>query len=190
MAMSLDKTICLIDLKDGVVLKKMEGHGDYVLAMAVSGDGQLIASGDKEGKLIVWQGDTGDYLIQVNQWQGYYNWITSLDFSPDSAVLAISSGDKTTKLSTKTWQVDGNPISCGDSFSEVKCVRYSPSGELAIATQSNIEIWNLRTRAHAESHGRPMVHASLSPLSGPGLHTGVGHIVMAADRISKLDWPY
>jgi WD40 repeat protein len=98
----------------------------------------LIASGDFDGKLIVWHGDTGESLIQVNQ--AHSNVIMSLDFSPDGAVLATGSLDKTTKLwNTKTWLVDGNPISCGSS---VNCVRYSPSGELAIATDKDIKIWN------------------------------------------------
>jgi WD40 repeat protein len=48
---SYDTTIRLWDLKDGVELKKMEGHRNWVQAMEVSRDGQLIASGD--GKLIV-----------------------------------------------------------------------------------------------------------------------------------------
>jgi WD40 repeat protein len=70
-------------LKDGVVLEEMEGHGNWVRAVAVSRDGQLIASGDNDGKLIVWHdpGDTGESLTQINQ--AHSSWIWSLDFSPD-----------------------------------------------------------------------------------------------------------
>jgi WD40 repeat protein len=42
-------------------------------------------------------------------YQAHFNWISSLDFSPDGAVLATGSGGKTTKLwntVTKTWQVE------------------------------------------------------------------------------------
>ncbi|KAG2346471.1 hypothetical protein BDR05DRAFT_959376, partial [Suillus weaverae] len=43
---------------------------------------------------------------------------------------------------TKTWQVQGDPIKC-EPGAEIICVRYSPSGEhLAIATKTNIQIWN------------------------------------------------
>jgi WD40 repeat protein len=139
---SHNKTIRLWDLKDGVVLKKMEGHNNKVRALAVSRDGQLIASGDDDGKLLVWHGDTGESLTQVIQ--AHSDWIKSLDFSPDGAALATGSFDRTTKLwSTKTWRVHGNPISWG---SRVICVRYSLFGELAIATDHFIEIWNPRTR--------------------------------------------
>jgi WD40 repeat protein len=133
---SRDETICLWDLKDGVVLKKMDGNCRGVRALAVSRDGQFIASGDDDGKLIVWHGDTGKSLTQINQ--AHSNWISSLDFSPDGAMLVTGSLDKTTKLwNTKTWQVDGDPISC---HSQVYCVRYSASGELAIATFKDIQI--------------------------------------------------
>jgi WD40 repeat protein len=141
---STDKTIRIWDLEDGVVLKEMQGHGTCVRALAVSRDGQLIASGDEDGKLVVWHGDvTGEYFTQINQ--AHFNWISSLDFSRDGAVLASGSLDKTTKLwNTETWRVpmDGNPIS---NHNQVHCVRFSPSGEfVAIATTNHIEIWNTR----------------------------------------------
>jgi WD40 repeat protein len=49
---------------------------------------------------------------------------------------------------TKTWQMQGDPIECG----YVRCVRYSPSGELlAIATSKDIQIYNPATRARVAS---------------------------------------
>ncbi|KAG2069789.1 WD40 repeat-like protein [Suillus decipiens] len=136
-----DKTLCLWDLEDGVVLKKMEGHRDKVRALAISRDGQWIASGDLGGELIAWNRDGKSLTEPIKV---HSNRIRSLDFSPDSTLLASGSWDKTTELwNTKTWQVQGNPINCGN---RVYCVRYSPSGEhLAIATE-NIQIWNPSTR--------------------------------------------
>jgi WD40 repeat protein len=46
---SYDGILRLWDLKTGVVLMKMEGHRSRVRALAVSPDGQLIASGDESG---------------------------------------------------------------------------------------------------------------------------------------------
>jgi len=140
---SLDRTVRLWDLKDGVVLKKMKGHSGKVWSVAVSRDGQFIASGDENGELIAWHGDTGEPLTQIIK--VHSKQILSLDFSPDGDLLATGSWDRTTELwSTQKWQVQGNPISCG---ANVQCVRFSPSGELlAIATWgSDIQIWNPRT---------------------------------------------
>jgi WD40 repeat protein len=140
---SNDKTLRLWDLKTGVVLKKMEGHRKEVGALAVSRDGQLIASGDVGGEVIVWHGETGESLTQP--FKAHFSHILSLDFSSDGTVLATGSWDKTTELwNTKTWQPQGGPIQCG---SEVRCIRYSPSGTLlAIATVFNIQIYNPGTR--------------------------------------------
>ncbi|KIK47413.1 hypothetical protein CY34DRAFT_799363 [Suillus luteus UH-Slu-Lm8-n1] len=141
---SRDGTLRLWDLKTGTALKKMEGHRNDVTRLAVSlGDGQLIASGDANGGLIAWHGETGEKLTQTIK--AHFDFITSLDFSPDGAVLVTSSSDGMIKLwDTTTWQMQGHPIQCiGSSI----CVRYSPSGELlAIATSIDIEIHNSSTR--------------------------------------------
>jgi WD40 repeat protein len=140
---SFDKTLCLWDLKTGAMLKKMEGHRDRVTTLVVSRDGQLIVSGDQRGTFIVWHGETGESLTQSTK--AHSNRIYALDFSPDGTVLASGSEDQTTKLwSTKTWQLQGNPIERGNC---VRCVQYSPSGKLlAIATYDDIEIYDPNTR--------------------------------------------
>lgn len=135
---SKDKTLCLWDLKSGVVLKKMEGHRGALNALAVSQDGKLIASGDARGELIACHGETGESLTQPIKVHSAI--ILSLDFSPDGAVLATGLDDGTTNfVSTRTWQVQGNPIKSG---CVVRCVRYSPTGTLlGIATRERIEIY-------------------------------------------------
>jgi len=139
---STDRTLILWNLKDGAVLKKMEGHKSGVRALAVSRDGKLIASGDANGALIAWDGVTGESLTQAIT--VHTDVIRSVDFSQDGTALASGSFDKTTEIwCTKTWQVSGNPINCRGG---VFCVQYSPSGEfLAIATK-DILICNARTR--------------------------------------------
>jgi hypothetical protein len=137
-----DKTLRLWDMKDSVVLKKMEGHRRGVEAVSVSGNGKLIASGDLCGELIAWDGESGESVIQAFE---AHSWsIYSLDFSPDGAVLATGSSDKTTKLwNTKTWQPQGDAILCAH---RIYCVQYSPSGQhLAIATDFQIQICNPET---------------------------------------------
>jgi WD40 repeat protein len=151
-----DKTLRLWDLKTGAVhvLKKMEGHSKWVSALAVSRDGQIIASGDVGGEFIAWHGETGESLTKPIK--AHSRWINSVDFSPDGTVLAtVGSGDvMPTKVDdmvrfwcTRTWQMQGEPINCGASGG-INCIRYSPSGELlAIATYQNIQIYNPGTRA-------------------------------------------
>jgi WD40 repeat protein len=132
-----DKTLRLWHLEDGVLLKIMEGHRFSVISVAVSRDGQFIASGDVGGEVIAWNRD-GESLIEPIK--NHTKRVWWLDFSPDSTVLASGSCDGTELWNTKTWQVQGDPLNCG---AEIFSVRYSPSGEcLAIATFQNIQIWN------------------------------------------------
>ncbi|KAG2055118.1 WD40 repeat-like protein [Suillus hirtellus] len=134
---SYDRMLRLWDLKTGVVLKKMEGHRSRVRALAVSRDGKWIASGDESGDLIVWHGNTGEPLNQAIK--AHDGWIFSLDFSLDSRALASGSSDTTTKLwSTSTWEEPRCSINCGGN---VRCVRYSVYGHLAIATDRHIQIY-------------------------------------------------
>jgi WD40 repeat protein len=147
-------------LEDSVQLKIIEGHRFRIREVVVSKNGQFIASGDDGGELIAWNRD-GEPLtqpIKVHSKQIY-----SLDVSPDSTVLASGSFDTTVELwNTKTWQLQGDPITCGTG-AEVLCVRYSPSGEyLAIATKINIQIWNPKRQCIAKLRGHSAWNHSLA----------------------------
>ncbi|OAX42703.1 WD40 repeat-like protein [Rhizopogon vinicolor AM-OR11-026] len=132
-----DKTLRLWDLKDGTVLKKMEGHrSDWVRAVAVSKDGRLIASGDFSGELIVWHGDSGEQRVVQPIKAHPHGRIMSLDFSIDGAILASGASDNTTKL----WSTE--------------------TEHLAIATDKDIQIWNSSRR---ECIANFNTHAATSP---------------------------
>jgi WD40 repeat protein len=184
---SWDKTLCLWDLVTGLVLKKMEGHSSRVCSLAVSRDGQIIASGDRGGVVIVWHGETGESLIEPIQ-NAHSNWINSVDFSPDGTVLVTGSEDGKTKFwCTRTWKMQGKPIKCGC----VRCVRYSPSGELlAIATYENIQIYNPGTRecvASFEGHTNFNISLAWTP-DGTRLLSGGGHDDPTIREWNTLTW--
>jgi tetratricopeptide (TPR) repeat protein len=156
---SSDSWLRMWDLRAGELLKMMAEHRGEVWALAVSRDGQLIASGDDKGEVIAWHGATGEFNTQAIKGQ---SGIISLDFSPSGTVMATVSMDQKAKLwNTKTWQLQGDPIPCDD---RVFCVRYSPSGgHLAIATANNIEIYNPGTRHRvAKFNGHGSYNCSLT----------------------------
>ncbi|KAG2143534.1 quinon protein alcohol dehydrogenase-like superfamily [Suillus bovinus] len=159
----MDRRLCLWDLATGVMLKQLYEHYSDVsslVELAVSRDGQLIASGHTGGEITVWYGETEKSTQYI---KAHSDWICSLDFAADGTVLATGSLDKTTKLwNTTTWE-QINAIECGGY---VNCVRYSPSGEfLAIAT-SSIEIYNPGTRervASLEAHTKSNLSLTWTP---------------------------
>jgi WD40 repeat protein len=163
---SADGILRLWDLKNGVLLKELEGLGREMGSMALSRDGQLIASCDNGGNVSAWDVDTGRRVIRG--FRPHESSSCLLDFSPDGATLATASGQMTKLWSTETWQMQGKPIDCGFS---VNCVRYSPSGQLlAIATipelqswdpKDTIQIWNPATRQRIAKFGEGATSVSL-----------------------------
>ncbi|KAJ8585522.1 WD40 repeat-like protein [Rhizopogon salebrosus TDB-379] len=133
---SSDGVLRVWDLTNGVILKELEGFGDTMQDIALSPDGQLIASSDESGFIMAWHSETGRALAPT--FRAHASTIWSMDFSPDGAMLATGSSDCMVKLwNTTTW-LRGQSIGCNHS---VNCVRYSPSGKLlAIATTCTIDI--------------------------------------------------
>ncbi|KAG2054939.1 WD40 repeat-like protein [Suillus hirtellus] len=137
---SYDGILRLWDLKTGTVLKKMEGHRSRVRALAISPDGEWIASGDESGELIAWHANTGELKQTINK--AHDGCIFSLDFCSHSTALASGSSDTTTKIwSTSTWNESRYSIRCGGN---VRCVRYNLT-YLAIATDNYIQIYQIQT---------------------------------------------
>ena len=64
-------------------------------AVAFSPDGKLLASGDRENLVTLWEAATGR---KVRELRGHTNWIRCLGFSPDGATLASGGTDGTLRL--------------------------------------------------------------------------------------------
>jgi WD40 repeat protein len=144
----------------------MEGHSYEVLALAVSRDGQMIASSDEGGELIVWHGETGDResLTKLEANDSSY-WYSSMDFSADGTVLAT---DAVTFWCTKTWQMQGDPINCDRAAFDIRhLVNFLPSQHPSISkfiiqaqgNTSHLGRFTQHTTCH--SRGHPMAHAFL-----------------------------
>ncbi|KAG1801981.1 quinon protein alcohol dehydrogenase-like superfamily [Suillus subaureus] len=124
--------------------EKMEGHHSRVRALAVSPNGNWIASGDESGELIAWNGQTGELLNQAIK--AHDGWIFSLDFSRDSRALASGSSDTTTKLwdwDTSTWLQVGEPWK--GHFKNIHAISLNSSSTLlASASHDNcVRLWRL-----------------------------------------------
>ena len=63
---SSDKSVHLYDSQSCDLIKKLEGHDSAVLKIALSGDGNLIASGDDQGCIILWDSFTGSLLKRMS----------------------------------------------------------------------------------------------------------------------------
>jgi len=109
-----------------------------VLAVAFSGDGQLLAAGDTNSEVRVWQVAGGKQLLTC---RGRASWVWSVAFSPNRQTLA-SCDDKIIRLwDTRTGQ-------CLKSLEGhqdwVYAVAFSPDGQTlaSCSPDHTIKLWN------------------------------------------------
>lgn len=120
----------------------LAGHSDYVNSVAISPDGQTIASGSRDNTIKLWNLKTGKLIRTLIGHSGYVN---SVAISPDGQTIASGSVDRTIKLwSLKTGDLI-RTLTGHSSF--ILSIAISPDGQ-TLASGSNdytIKLWNLKT---------------------------------------------
>jgi WD40 repeat protein len=159
---SLDKTIRIWRLEDGVEMRKWVVK-QYVSTLVLLKNGEQVVSAEGElpTRFDEDDFDENDFLNEVLDWQlwvrdvesgrvvagpleGHTNVVTTLDVSPDGEILASGSYDRTVILwDTSTWKRKGYPLFCGSPIFDI---RFSPTGQLGVATKEDIQIWDLDRR--------------------------------------------
>jgi serine/threonine protein kinase len=126
-------------IADGSLIDTLVGYQDGVYSVAISPDGQTLASAGEGGFISLWQ--TGDGMLS-NTLKGHTHYIYSVSFSPDGLTLASGSGDGTIKL----WRVsDGSLIRTLEGHTwRVNSVTFSLDGEtLASGSARTIKLWRV-----------------------------------------------
>ncbi|BAY14713.1 WD-40 repeat-containing protein [Anabaenopsis circularis NIES-21] len=113
-----------------------------VLSIVFSPNGKLLAMGDTNGEIRLYQVADGK---QVLAFQGHTNWVPSLAFSPDGSILASSSSDHTVKL----W--NANTGQCLQTLQEHKhevwTVAFSPDANKLVSGSNDrtMKLWSVST---------------------------------------------
>lgn len=86
-----DKTIRLLDLSRGEVIRSLEGHTHHVLSVAWQDDGQTIASASADQSVKVWNVETGEQRRTIS---GFSKEITSVAFveATNQVLMACADG--------------------------------------------------------------------------------------------------
>ncbi|KAL4786484.1 WD40-repeat-containing domain protein [Aspergillus varians] len=133
-----DKTVRLWDARTGNLLKVLEGHIDYVEAIAFSPDGRQIASASNDKTVRLWNTGTGSHLKTL---EGHSGIVWAISFSPDGKQIASASNDSTVRLwDTRT----GSHLKTLEGHLEtVWAIAFSPDGkEIASASDKSIKLWD------------------------------------------------
>lgn len=128
-------------LGDGLLFT-LTGHSAEVGSVALSADGQTLASGSEDSTINLWDLPTGELKLTLT---GHSAGVKSVAISPDGKTLASSSADETIKL----WNLPTGELLhtlIGHS-SEIRSVTISPDGQILASggQDQTIHLWQMHT---------------------------------------------
>jgi WD40 repeat protein len=107
-----------------------------------SPDGLVLASGHQDGRVLLWDAETGDRIVTLNPASDRLPSVIDLAFSPDGSLLVSASADGTAKV----WDLPTERVIRRFTHADaVNAVAFSPDGSL-VATGSEdgtAKIWQL-----------------------------------------------
>ncbi len=147
LASSAHDIIHLWNLETGKLQRSLSGHQNWVSALAISPNGQLLASASLDRTIKLWNLETGKLLGTL-----YSGRVTTLAFSPDGQTLASGSrllrwadgtvsrpGAQLWDLATQRWH-----DTIGDQ--PVTAVAFSPNGKILAEGNQKTSLWQINSK--------------------------------------------
>lgn len=123
-------------------IRSWNASKNILTAITMTSDNKYVITGDSEGKINIWDVDTGNHIQEL---VGHSKHITTLTLSPDNTILASGSWDQNVYL----WDVKTGEtlhIFC-HHLQTISSIRFSSDGkQLSIGSwDGKVSIWNLET---------------------------------------------
>lgn len=130
----------LFNVKDGSLIRTIQGHRDAIYAAELSPDGKLLATGSYDQKVKLWNVATGEAVRTLH---GHNDAVYDVAFHPNGQMLASASGDRTVKL----WNVaTGERLdTLNQPEKEQYAVAFSSDGKRIVAggVDKRIRVWDI-----------------------------------------------
>ena len=136
-----DDGVLLSALAQRATTAKIIGGGAPLFGVAVSPDGRLIATAEKDRTVRLWDMVTGERV--GNPLRGHTDEVAAVAFSPDGRRLASAGGDRTIRLwDTESRRLIGTPMS--GHTGAVTGIAFSPDGHqiASASTDGDIGLWD------------------------------------------------
>ncbi|ABN68193.1 WD-repeat protein required for cell viability [Scheffersomyces stipitis CBS 6054] len=165
-----DSTARIWDCNTQTPLYTLSGHTNWVLCVAYSPCGTMIATGSMDNTVRLWDTDTGKPLGKALT--GHSKWVSSLTWEPLHLVkpgekprLATSSKDGTVKVWDSTRRVC--LLTMSGHTNAVSCVKWSGSNIIYSASHDKtIKAWDISAQGKCiqtlKSHAHWVNHLSIS----------------------------
>ncbi len=162
----IDKIARVWDVVTGKEVVTFEGHGksgiwtgkpQLVTSLAFAPNGKAVATGGRQGKVIIWNPKTGHEIMII---QAHKSIVSSIAFSPDGNLLATTGWlDSNVKLWSLPTGNELATVSLQDYLNDYISVTFSPNGSMfAIASAKHVKLWKIvRNKSKVEPE-------SLNPL--------------------------
>lgn len=148
-----DRVVRVWNVREGSTLPIFElPHKKFVVSVAWSRHGQLIATGDtKADPVHIWDANTGQQLFEHYE---HYSWPLALDWSPDDTHLVSAGMDGRVLLwDTATWQILKELQPDFPRYEKsFTCVLWHPDERIIVFSQhsNGLCIWNGDTTKQIE----------------------------------------
>ncbi len=133
--------IHLWDAHTGEHKLMLTGHTSFVDDIALSSDGNILASGSRDNTIRLWDAHTGEHKRTLIG----HKLINSIAFSPDGKILASGSEDRTIRL----WDVatGKNKMVLTGHKRWVESLAFSPDGKILASGDDGgiIHLWDIDT---------------------------------------------
>ncbi len=164
------------DAPEQILLRpSAEGKQAPIISIARSADGKLLAVGDSEGKVIVWNTATWQEVVSKSL---YKNDVVDLSFSTDGALLASISYDKEVSI----W--DAQTLAPKQKFAVntngLKTIEFVGPSRLLVAGES-ITSWDTNTAKQEQQLSSGRYYSAMS-------RSQDGKLVAFADRDGLHVW--
>lgn len=136
--------VSLIESATSLTAASIDGDGKLLCAIALSPDGKVAATGDTEGKILLY-----DIWAQKStvKYKGHKSVIVAIAFSPDGSLVVSAATDRSVQIWSATT---GKKVASIDNFkSPISFIAISPDGKTLATVESvstgEVKLWDLHT---------------------------------------------